>query len=204
MAEPTAIFSLRYAGSVGYYAAMLRYGSIVLDIEERFCKKNKCLNRMDIVGPNGRQSLSMPLAKPNSSQKVGEIVLSEHGNWRHNHWGALFSAYGRTPFFEYFADDLKQLYQSDITTVGEFNLELHRLIVDFLDLPIETKVADGSMSFDILHDFRDRRQIDFCEYSLPSYYQIWSDKQGFIPNLSILDLLFNEGRQAIYHFVGHK
>jgi len=204
MAEPTAIFSLRYAGSVGYYAAMLRFGSIVLDTEERFCKRNKSLNRMDIVGPNGPQSLSMPLAKPNSSQKVSEIVISEHGNWRHNHWGTLFSAYGRTPFFDYFADDLKQLYQSDITTVGEFNLKLHHLIVDFLDLPLETTVADGSNDYAALHDFRDRRQIDFSEYSLPSYYQIWSDKQGFIPNLSILDLLFNEGRQAVCYFFSGK
>ena len=94
--------------------------------------------------------------------------------------------------------------QSDIKTFGKLNLDFHRLIVVFFDLPIETKVADGSMSFDTLHDFRDRRQIDFCEYSLPSYYQIWSDKQGFISNLSILDLLFNEGRQSIYHFVGRK
>ena len=139
-----AVFSSRYAGSVDYYAAMLRYGKVAIDLSEPFDKHHKHLNRMDIVGTNGCQQLSASLQKPNRRMAVGEVALSSHGNWRHTHWGALFSAYGRTPFFDYFADDLKQIYTDEsIQTIASLNLTLHAAVVDFLDLDIETVVIDN-------------------------------------------------------------
>ena len=118
-----AVFSSRYAGSVDYYAAMLRYGKVAIDLSEPFDKHHKHLNRMDIVGTNGCQQLSASLQKPNRRMAVGEVALSSHGNWRHTHWGALFSAYGRTPFFDYFADDLKQIYTDEsIQTILHYKI----------------------------------------------------------------------------------
>lgn len=197
-----AVFNLRYAGSVGYYAAMLHYGTVGFDLTERYDKHRKALNRMDIVGPNGLTSLSASLQKPNASMRVADVQLSEHGNWRHNHWGALFSAYGRTPFFDYFADDLKRIYDdTSITTVAALDLELHKAVVEFLDLPIETvTVNDSGWKQDgTVADMRDRQ---LTEDALKPYYQIWADRHGFCDRLSILDLLFNVGREAIFALKG--
>ncbi len=193
-----AVFSSRYAGSVDYYAAMLRYGTVAIDLTEPYDKHHKHINRMDIVGTNGCQSLSASLEKPNRSMAVGDIRLSEHGNWRHNHWGALFSAYGRTPFFDYFADDLKKIYtDTSIQTIADLNMALHFAVVDFLDLNIETFTIREKTPQEALN------AADMHDGVLPlgaekPYYQIWSQKFGFQPHKSILDLLFNLGREAVF------
>lgn len=193
-----AVFSSRYAGSVDYYAAMLRYGKVAIDLSEPFDKHHKHLNRMDIVGTNGCQQLSASLQKPNRRMAVGEVALSSHGNWRHTHWGALFSAYGRTPFFDYFADDLKQIYTDEsIQTIASLNLTLHAAVIDFLDLDIETVVIDNKNDL-AASDALNLRDGVLTEQTLEPYYQIWSSKFGFQPNQSILDLLFNVGREAVF------
>lgn len=195
-----AVFSSRYAGSVDYYAAMLRYGKVAIDLSEPFDKHHKHLNRMDIVGTNGCQQLSASLQKPNRRMAVGEVALSSHGNWRHTHWGALFSAYGRTPFFDYFADDLKQIYTDEsIQTIASLNLTLHAAVIDFLDLDIETEtVVVGNKNDLAASDALNLRDGVLTEQTLEPYYQIWSSKFGFQPNQSILDLLFNVGREAVF------
>lgn len=193
-----AVFSSRYAGSVDYYAAMLRYGKVAIDLSEPFDKHHKHLNRMDIVGTNGCQQLSASLQKPNRRMAVGEVALSSHGNWRHTHWGALFSAYGRTPFFDYFADDLKQIYTDEsIQTIASLNLTLHAAVIDFLDLDIETTVIDNKNDLAV-SDALNLRDGVLTEQTLEPYYQIWSSKFGFQSNQSILDLLFNVGREAVF------
>lgn len=197
-----AVFSSRYAGSVDYYAAMLRFGCVGICGYERYNKRNKHLNRMEIAGTNGIQTLSVPLSKPNGSMKVSEVGLSEHGNWRHIHWGALFSAYGRTPFFDYFADDLKRIYEDrGINTVFALNMALHYAIIDFLDLPVETVVLDGKIGYDGLECVDARDSIADFTPSGYSYYQIWQDRYGFQKGMSMLDLLFNEGREAILYLL---
>lgn len=201
MQDVKALLSSRYAGSVDYYAAMLHFGRVGICGYERYNKKNKHLNRMEIVGTNGIQMLSVPLAKPNGSMKVSEVGLSEHGNWRHIHWGALFSAYGRTPFFDYFADDLKRIYDDrSINTVFALNMALHRAVIDFLDLPVATVALDEKAEYGGSECVDARDSIaDFTPLSDYGYYQIWQDRYGFQKGMSILDLLFNEGREAIFY-----
>lgn len=199
MRDIKAVFSSRYAGSVDYYAAMLRFGCVGICGYERYNKRNKHLNRMEIAGTNGIQTLSVPLSKPNGSMKVSEVGLSEHGNWRHIHWGALFSAYGRTPFFDYFADDLKRIYEDrGINTVFALNMALHYAVIDFLDLPVETVALDGKIGYDGLECVDARDSIADFTPSGYSYYQIWQCRYGFQKGMSMLDLLFNEGREAVF------
>ncbi len=194
-----AVFSSRYAGSVDYYAAMLRYGTVAIDLTERYDKHRHHLNRMDIVGTNGVQTLSASLEKPNRSMPVAEIRLSAHGNWRHNHWGALFSAYGRTPFFDYFADDLKKIYADDtIQTIADLNMALHSAIIDFLALDVQTVAVTDKAALEALNAADMRDGVFAPVADVKPYYQIWSQKLGFQPHQSILDLLFNLGREAIF------
>ena len=137
-------------------------------------------------------------AKAKPADGGGEVALSSHGNWRHTHWGALFSAYGRTPFFDYFADDLKLIYTDEsIQTIASLNLTLHAAVIDFLDLDIETTVIDNKNDLAV-SDALNLRDGVLTEQTLEPYYQIWSSKFGFQSNQSILDLLFNVGREAVF------
>lgn len=193
------LFSPRLCGSVAYYAAMLRSGRVAIDCIEPYDKHHHLLHRMDVVATNGRQTLSVPLAKPHRGMTVGEVLLSDHGDWRRAHWATLYSAYGRTPFFDYFADELKQiLFSSAINGIASLDCSLHSAIISFLDLPIETVVVTHKSDLEGL-EMADYRDSAIDEQPLAGeYYQIWSIRHGFQPNLSILDLLFNLGREAIF------
>lgn len=195
--EARAVFSSRYAGSVGYYAAMLQHRHVAIDVRERFNKHQHALNRLTIVAVNGVQQLTASLVKPNRDMTVSDVLLSDHGNWRHNHWATLFSAYGRTPFFDYFADDLQSILQDEsITTIASLNRAIHAAVVEFLDLDIVTDYIDAESvcNGSTMLDLRDGK---IEEPMVMTYYQIWADRYGFRQGMSILDLLFNEGREAV-------
>ena len=199
----TGIFSLAYAGSVRYYAAMLACERVIVDTGERKRKTPWCAHHCRVTGANDEQILTLPLVKP-ATGAVGTLELSEHGDWRRTHWGAVFSAFGKSPFFEYIADDLKAIYENrDITSLAEFCKAIHALVVDFLDLPINVEYVDSLP--EITDDVVDMRGkvgmasidelpwIENCEY-----WQVWKDRHGFKCDQSIYDLLMTNGRESIF------
>ena len=152
----------------------------------------------------------MPLVGETNAMPVmmKDVLVSEHGNWRHLHWGALFSSYGKSPFFDFIADDLHRIIaDGKQQRLLDLNMELHGLIVDFMDLPITTTVA---LSKEELDEAMERGAMDLRGKmggkrgdSQPidnvPYYQMWSQRRGsFTPGLSIFDLLMNEGREGIF------
>lgn len=114
--ERTAIVPPAYCGNVAMYAAMARYGHVIIDASAKYNKREKSLHRCTIEGPNGIQRLTVPLQKPQEwhSTRISDVMVSTHGDWWHVHWGALEAAYGRTPFFEYYADELRQWFIGEI------------------------------------------------------------------------------------------
>lgn len=216
MPTGSAIFSSAYAGSVDYYAAMCHCGSVIIDPDEKVDKHSWIHNHCCIIGPNGRQTLAIPVEHGTRAAEcsVREMRIAEHGGWRRVHWGAIFSAYGRTPFFEYIAPELQAIYTRGDRWLWDFNMALHELMVEFLDLPITTIVPEiSALSTEIkaktepgveCADFRPychQACRDTSDTSAQSqchpYYQIWAERFGFVPGLSILDLLMNTGREAI-------
>lgn len=173
-----------YAGSVRNYAAMVKYGAYI-DVNDPI-GKNKWINRTRIIGANGVQTLTIPIVKPErgSHTPLKDIIISEHGNWAHNHWGAIFSAYGKSPFFEYYQDDLHDIYANHGNRLCDFLLAIHDSVCEFFDLPI-TMAQEESI-----------RQCDTDSIHDVEYYQVWHERHGFVPGLSILDLVLNEGREA--------
>ena len=131
-----------------------------------------------------------------------QVRISEHANWRHLHWGALYSAYGRTPYFDYIADDLQRLLLDDSDpSLLHFNQRLTHLIIDFLDLPITVQLLDSSVVADACCDLRQvlgTKRPDGLPIADVPYHQLWADRHGFTPGLSILDLLMNCGRESIF------
>lgn len=198
------------AGNVRCYAAMVKAGKVVIDATERHLPLRHSHHRYVIDAPNGAVKLTVPLEGSTNAMPVmmRDVMVSEHGNWRHLHWGALFSSYGKSPFFDFVADDLHRIIaQGNQQRLLELNMELHHLVVEFMDLPIVTSVAttqdEVEMALDNgACDMRGKmggKKGDSLPIDNVPYYQMWSQRHGgFTAGLSILDLLMNEGREGVF------
>lgn len=192
------------AASVRCYAAALRSGRLLVDLDECRLPLRHSHHRYRIDGPNGIQTLTVPLvgSTNNMATPLRDVLISEHGDWRRLHWGALFSAYGRSPYFDYVADDLSRVIHGSQRYLHEFNRQLHEVIVDFMDLPLATRYLEGDVRLEDegTEDLRGRiamKKADTLPIADVPYYQMWQGKDGFKRDLSILDLMMNLGREGI-------
>ena len=192
------------AASVRCYAAALKAGTLLVDLEEKRLPLRHSHHRYRIDGPNGVQTLTVPLVGSTNNMKTPllDVLISEHGDWRRLHWGALFSAYGRSPYFDYVADDLSRVIHGSQRYLHEFNRQLHEVIIDFMDLPLATRYINSETPLEEgTIDLRGRiamKKADSLAITNVPYYQMWTAKQGFMPDLSILDLMMNMGREGIF------
>lgn len=175
-----------YCGSVRRYAAMAACGNAVIDATARFNKREKECHRCVIEGSNGVQRLTVPLEKPDNwhSTRLSDLRVSSHGKWWHIHWEAICSAYGRSPFFEYYADDLRPAFNGDISLLVDLDEAIDRFCRNALDIP-QPGCAPAAITAPPQLDLRDAE-----------YYQVWAGRFGFTPGLSALDLIFNMGPEA--------
>ena len=162
---------MRYFGNIGYYARMAAYGHAVICADALFDKREKRVHRCDIAKPHG-------IARARWS----DVRLSGHGVWWHVHRVTLESAYGRTPFFEFYIDRFLPFLSPSV-------MESYPTIAA-LDLAIDTEIRIGG-------DGLDYEKPDMLPpAAISPYYQVRADRQGFIPNLSVLDLIFNLGPES--------
>ena len=192
------------AASVRCYAVALKAGSLLVDLDEKHLPLRHSHHRYRIDGPNGIQTLTVPLvgSTNNMMTPLRDVLISEHGDWRRLHWGALFSAYGRSPYFDYVADDLSRVIHGSQRYLHEFNRQLHEVIVEFMDLPLATKyLKSGDEMGEEVDDLRGRiamKKNDTLPMVNVPYYQMWTGADGFKADLSILDLMMNMGREGIF------
>ena len=228
-----ALLSSTYFGPIQWYQKLNRYDECLIERHESFIKQTY-RNRMIIPTTNGPLSLTIP-TNHNTSLAMKDIRISDHANWRHVHWNALLSAYGESPFFEYYQDDIRPFYEKKYEFLFDFNMETTEKMIELLDirpkisiteeyiqgkeLKGESEEQDGeSEAFDSIAnhkvqsskfkvqsivDFRDairpKKPLPDAEFAPQRYYQVYEQKHGFLPNMSILDLLFNEGNEAIFY-----
>ena len=181
-----------YMASVGWYADWLaeRLGRQVAsqDVDRRD------LNRCKILGANGLQTLSVPIDGGGRNLRLPykQIGVSEHGSWRRVHWGAIFSAYGRAPYFEHYEHLLAPIWAKPWISLADLNQAIHEVVISI----ILTPGMESQLRKDI-----DRACVIAADYS--DYWQINSVKDGFVADLSIVDLLLSLGPQSIFHLL-HK
>ena len=154
-----------------------------------------------IATANGIQSLSVPIENPKTDKCLTkDIRISDHGNWQHLHWNALVSAYGMSPFFEYYEDDFLPFYRQKSPFLFDFNEKLRLTICELLDINPNINYTTEYLP-DVPNDFRaticPRQPVKDHSFDPKPYYQVFSEKHGFLPNLSIVDLLFNMGPEAV-------
>lgn len=177
---------------------------IVLEAYENY-QKGSYRNRAYIVGANGLQRLSLPLAKgKNNQQGIQQVQLSTPHAWAREHWQSIRSAYGNAPFYPYYADELAAQFEAPPALLWDFNLALLRIVFRLLQWE-KTITTTSEFQIETQPDLLDLRQKITPKTYPPNvtgeppyvfYPQVFQERHGFIANLSILDLLFCQGPQA--------
>ncbi|MDD4968063.1 MAG: WbqC family protein [Paludibacter sp.] len=194
-----------YLAPVEYYSEMANAGTVFIENCD-FYLKQTYRNRCRIAAANGSMVLSIPVEKAGSEKILTrDVRISEHNDWQLNHWRSIESAYNSTPFFEYYKDDLLPFYEKKWNFLLDFNLEIQSKILELLNLSTDIQLTtEYKVTLDdTVLDLRDAIHPKKENQSLNSktYYQVFDQRFGFQPNLSIIDLLFNMGNESIFSLI---
>ena len=187
-----------YFPSISHYIAMLQADLVTLEMEDNFQKQTN-RNRMYIYSPNGVQLLNIPVKHSiDKHQKYKDVRIENDFGWQKNHFKSLEAAYRTSPFFEYFEDDFRPLFEKKHEFLMDLNLETFELVNDALGVQFSIEKTDEYFhEVTNLKDFRSLANGKKDTTQIEEYTQVFNEKHGFINNLSILDLLFNDGRYAV-------
>lgn len=184
-----------YFPSVRHYAAMLQADEIHLEMEDNFQKQTN-RNRMYIYSPNGVQLLNIPVKhRKGEHQKYKEIEIAPYTDWQKMHFKSLEAAYRSSPFFEYYEDEFLPIFEKKHKFLMDLNLQIHEIISACLQVKLPFISTDEYHKV-VAEDIKDFRQLANGKkdaHILQPYPQVFEEKHGFLNNLSVLDLLFNEG-----------
>lgn len=187
------LFSTNYFGSIPYFQAIAYHDEIIIDLYEQY-KKQSWRNRTQILESNGPMYLSVPVKRPNGSKTlVKDVRISNQSNWKKDHWKAIESSYKHAPFFFYYGHQIKELIDHKETNLILYNHKIFKQLLAWLDLDITTQLSENYQPPKNKKDYRislNKKQFDYYQ---ERYIQVFSDKFPFYPNLSILDLIMNQG-----------
>lgn len=204
------ILPATYLGNILYYA-LLSNKSCIIEQHANYTKQTYA-NRCTILSANGPLNLTIPIEKVKEKTPICDIRIANNDNWQQLHWRAIESAYNSSPFFLFFRDEMEIFYSKKWDYLLDFNLNIQKFIIDSLNL----RNSDCSISTDYIKcdginkidcselinpkkfcvSLRDNCNAELCNLLNEPYYQIFDQKFGFTPNLSIIDLLFNMGNEA--------
>jgi hypothetical protein len=193
------LLSTAYLPPVGYFQRLIETPEVFIEKHENFVKQTY-RNRCTVLGANGPVDLVIPVEKGRGGKTpVKDLRIYYATNWQRNHWRTIFSAYNSSPFFQYYEEDFLPFYQKKRDFLFDFNLELLQAIFEILEIPTAIfctrefeKIPTGKV--DLRATFSPK--INTTGTFLP-YTQVFSEKFGFVPNLSIFDLVFNVGPESL-------
>ncbi len=193
------VLSSVYAGNLMYYSVLAKSSKVYIDGFENF-QKQSYRNRCVISGPNGPLKLIIPIIRI-SKNIVKDVKIDNHQNWRKIHWKSLESSYRSSPYFEFYEDEFKPIYLERKTKyLLDFNQQINFVLLRCLNMDTEILFSDSYIEKGVkINDFRNiihpsskpRGRVKKMKYS-----QVFQESQDFIYNLSVFDLLFNQGPLA--------
>ena len=199
------VLPIAYFPPISWFKALLK-GDAIIEQHENYVKQT-IRNRCQIATANGIQRLSLPVVK---AQKTTDVLIAAHDNWQQKQWNAIVTAYGESAFFDYYAADLLPFFTADCQkNLFEHNVSIIQKLLELLDIEDYTlRFTDSFIGEDYTASLRAATVPSdsplgstsvpeaFASVQLPPYYQVFRQKTGFLPDLSILDLLFNLGPEA--------
>jgi hypothetical protein len=198
--EKGAVFPLFYLPSIEYFSKILKYkDALLIENSENFLKQSY-RNRAVIHSPNGALDLIVPVIKGSKNHTiVKDVKISYDFKWQRLHWKSLETSYRSSAYFEFYEDDLIGFYEKKWEFLFDFNEELLQLLNRFLKINIEYKYTNTyQLTYSTLDDYRGSiHPKHFSDIKFKPYFQVFQERNGFLPNLSIVDLVFNQGPQSI-------
>ncbi len=202
MTNKGCILPLSYWGSIQYFSKFLLHDVLALELHEHFPKKTY-RNRCELYGANGLQTLNIPIAKTTGKTQIKDIKIAYHTPWQKEHVRTLTAAYASSPYYEYYVDDILPLYENKAVFLKDLNENILKVCLAWLDLPENWHYTNSFELNPEAQDYRSRihpkkeTYLQDATFKAPKYMQGFEQRNGFLPNLSILDLIFNTGPEAL-------
>lgn len=190
-----------YFPSIATFVAIAKSDQVVFELCDNY-QKQTYRNRMFIYDANGKLPLTIPVVYSQKNRQLyKDILIATDENWQELHWKSIQSAYSSSPFFEFYEHDFLPLFTEKFENLMAFNFKCLEVIYECLELPFQfettsifEKHPENLIDYRPLVDNRKEKTQEFA-----SYVQVFDDKHGFIPNLSIIDLICNEGPNAMLY-----
>ncbi len=195
---------MQYLAPIPFFALWKTNKKVVIEQYEHYTK-GSFRNRCYIAGPNGILRLTIPLEKgKNTQQPIKEVRIANHSNWQMQHWRSIRSAYGKAPFFEYYADEIEPFYTNKYAFLFDFGVQLTKKIKEILEIPTKLdfsssyELENESKTIDLRGVFKPPEVGDLTGIGMQQkpYAQVFGERYSFLPNLSIIDLIFCKGPEA--------
>ncbi|MEY4522183.1 MAG: hypothetical protein RIT10_1368 [Bacteroidota bacterium] len=188
------VVPISFFGSCGYFQVLANAKTVLIETKSHF-NKGSISSRCEILSPNGIQQLPIPVVRKNGSKTLfDEISIAHDIDWRKKMWKSIETAYSSAPFFDYYGMDIEALIYQNETNLLEYTLNCTYKIMEWLSLESEIKFTTT------YYQGNDKLDLRFSNFDYSGdfkpYIQVFNPSNEFIPNLSILDLLFNEGPMA--------
>ena len=203
----TVLLQTTYFGPIQWYQKLYRYDQALIEQYDSY-QKQTYRNRCVIATANGLQALTVPVEGTGEKCLLHDIRISDHNQWRRVHWNALQSAYSESPFFDYYADDLHPFFEQKYDFLVDFNEAIRQKICELIDIQPSVSYSEEYTSSinPQTSDITDYRDVINAKHPQPDntfeakrYWQVFQHKHGFLPNLSILDLLFCMGPESVFY-----
>ena len=202
----TILLASAYLGPIEVYSKLKNNEEIIIEHFEHF-QKQTYRSRCELYSPNGLLTLSVPLIKRNHQQTMKELKIAYNDDWQRLHWRSIEAGYRRSPFFEYYEDDFYPFYkEKKFDYLIDLNEALQQVVLSLLKLkPNYSFTSEYKKTYPDADDFRNtitpKQRGNVANTFQPIVYsQVFETRHGFIPNLSIVDLLFNQGPRAGDYF----
>ena len=188
-----------YFPNIHQFTQIIKANNILFEVSDNY-QKQTFRNRTYIYGANGKLGLFIPVIHTHKNRELfKDVKISYESNWMDLHLKSLQSAYRSSPYFEYFEDDFIKLYAEKEKFLVDFNIKCIKLISNLLDLDLDYKIS--SEYVEKTNDIIDLRDLSNArkekKIETPKYIQVFESKHGYLNNLSILDLIFSEGKNSV-------
>ncbi len=198
------LLELQYLAPIQYYAKLCSGQPVLIEQHEHYIKRSY-RNRAHILGANGVMRLTIPLKKgKNEGQPIRDVQIEYVQKWQQQHWQSIRSAYGKSPFFEHYSEELRPFFEKKYKFLFDFNSELMEILMDLIGVNSSVsltnsythKPSEGILDLRNSIHPKERHHKPDPHYQSITYAQVFQDKFGFVSDLSVLDLLFCMGSET--------